>query len=106
MTTMTMGSLTIVLFAMVIVMRYYTLRQTNSLTHRRLRLENTCTSNQQRYQAAQKARKAAERQEESVRTQIGTVEMQLEELKQEMLEEDKRVSDLEAQLSGKLPKEK
>ena len=93
-------SLTILLFTLVIVTKYFTIKHMDRLTQRLVQVENLCIHNEQRRKVAQKQCEVAESEEKSIRAQGKVMEAQLEDLTQELFEEDKRVSELEEQLTA------
>lgn len=92
-------TLTMVLFAGVIVTRYFTYLHTNKLKERHVKADYLCQRLEHRYRVALKEREAIEREEKSVESQGKVVEAQLEELKQDLMEEEQRVNSLEEQLA-------
>ena len=90
--------LTVLLFALVLGTRYFTAMHMSKLTQQHVQVENLCQQLQHRYTMARKKREATEGEEKSVQAEGKVIEAKLEDLKQDLLEEEGRVSGLKEQI--------
>ncbi|MDP6777201.1 MAG: hypothetical protein QGI83_10595 [Candidatus Latescibacteria bacterium] len=97
---MFLQTVTVILLALVIAVKYLTLVHKNRINQRRVEAENLRNKNEMRYKAMTKERKTAETEEENVQKEVKLLEEHLDHLKGELLEQQERNKELEEQIEG------
>ena len=97
---MVLELITLVILAIVLLVKYGTSAHIVKLNQRQLVLDNECQQHQTRYTALVKERKAAEGEERNIRMNITKLEARLEEVRSELAEQEERNRDLQDRALG------
>lgn len=95
---MFLETMTVLLAALVLVVKYATSKHIAVLHRRKLEAENLCYQNEQRFKQCRKERRAAEEQEKEVQKEVHLWEGQVAGLKEDLSEQEDRNRELEEQI--------
>lgn len=92
---MVLEVITLGILALVLVVKYGTTAHLAKLHHRQLELDNECQQYQSRYKALVSERKAAEGEEKNIQANIVKLEVQLEDVRVQLSEQEERNRELQ-----------
>lgn len=92
---MVLEVITLIILAMVLVVKYGTSAHLVKLNQRQLELDNVCQQHQSRYKALVTERKASEGEERNIQANIAKLESQLEDARSELAEQEERNRELQ-----------
>jgi len=92
---MVLEVVTLVVLALVLIVKYGTSAHLVKLNQRQLELDNECQQHQSRYKALVTERKASEGEERNIQTNIAKLEAQLEDVRNELAEQEERNRELQ-----------
>ena len=92
---MVLEVITLIVLAMVLVVKYGTSAHLVKLNQQQLELDNVCQQHQSRYKVLVTERKASEGEEGNIQANIAKLEAQLEDVKSELAEQEERNRELQ-----------
>ncbi len=91
--------LTLLVLALVILIKYATAKHIGALNHEKLELENVCRYNEGLYRQLSQERQNSEAEEESLKNGRSALETNLEELQQALAKQKERNQELGEQIN-------
>ena len=96
---MVLKSITLVVFVVVLLVKYITLTHISKLHKRELKLNNECQEHQGRQNVLIEERKAAEHEESDLRVRKAKLEINLDDLQSELQEQEERNQGLQDRIT-------
>lgn len=97
---MVLETITLVVLASVLLIKYGTSTHISKMNQRHLELQNQCQEYQGKHNSLMQERKAAEGEERDLRLKMASLETNLEDLRGELEEQDERNRELQDRIAG------